>query len=183
MSTRMPVRILTAMPNDANPDGDIFGGWLMSQMDLAAGAICKRRAGGRVVTVAVEGFKFLAPVHIGDEVVIYAEIVKTGTTSLTSKVCTYTRDGCTGDETKVCEAVYVFVHVGADLKPTPIPQDEVSEAVGLNGEMTEIARKAYQFIRSGGNDGTGRPMTHPAQEALVAEVGRLIGYLIDEAKN
>ena len=82
---RMPVRILTAMPTDLNPEGDVFGGWLMSHMDLAAGAICKRRAGGRVVTVAVEGFKFLAPVELGDEVVIYADIVKIGRSSITIK--------------------------------------------------------------------------------------------------
>lgn len=120
---RMPIRILTAMPTDANPDGDVFGGWLMSQMDLAAGAICKRRAGGRVVTVAVEGFKFLAPVNVGDEVVIYADIIKTGTSSITAKVCTYAKNGCTGDETKVCEAVYVFVHIGNDKRPKPLPAE------------------------------------------------------------
>jgi acyl-CoA thioesterase YciA len=109
------------MPHDANPDGDVFGGWLMSQMDLAAGAICKRRAGGRVVTVAVEGFKFLAPVLVGDEVVIYADILKTGTSSLTTKVCTYAKNGCTGIETKVCEAVYVFVHIDENKRPKPLP--------------------------------------------------------------
>ena len=119
--TRQPVRILTAMPTDTNPDGDIFGGWLMSHMDLAAGALCKRRAGGRVVTVAVEGFKFLAPVKVGDEVVIYVDITKTGTSSMHCKVCTYAMAGCTGEETKVCEAVYVFVYIDKDGKPTPLP--------------------------------------------------------------
>lgn len=113
----MPTRILTAMPSDANPDGDIFGGWLMSQMDLAAGAVAKRRAGGRVVTVAVEGFKFIAPVHIGDEVIIYCDIAKTGTTSITMKVCTYAKDGCTGEETKVCDATFIFVHIGDGKTP------------------------------------------------------------------
>jgi acyl-CoA thioesterase YciA len=118
---RHPVRILTAMPTDANTDGDIFGGWLMSHMDLAAGALCKRRAQGRVVTVAVEGFKFLAPVKIGDEVVIYGDIIRTGSSSMTCKVCTYAMAGCTGEETKVCEAIYVFVHIGDDLLPKKIP--------------------------------------------------------------
>lgn len=118
---RMPVRILTAMPNDTNPDGDIFGGWLMSQMDLAAGAVTKRRAGGRTVTVAVEGFKFLAPVHVGDEVVIYADIKKEGTSSMHVMVCTYAREGCTGVDTKVCEANYIFVHIGDDGRPKAIP--------------------------------------------------------------
>lgn len=118
---RRPVRILTAMPADTNPDGDIFGGWLMANMDLAAAAVSKRRAGGRTVTVAVEGFKFLAPVHVGDEVVIYADIEKTGSSSMHVKVCTYAHAGCTGVETKVCEAVYVFVHIGDDGKSKAIP--------------------------------------------------------------
>ena len=118
---RKPVRILTAMPSDTNPDGDIFGGWLMSQMDLAAGAVTKRRAGGRTVTVAVEGFKFLAPVKVGDEVVIYADIKREGTTSMSVMVCTYALAGCTGVETKVCEAMYVFVHIGDDGRPLSLP--------------------------------------------------------------
>lgn len=119
---RMPVRILTAMPGDTNPDGDIFGGWLMSQMDLAAAAITKRRAGGRTVTVAVEGFKFMAPVKVGDEVVIYADIVQTGRSSMHTKVCTYARGGCTGEETKVCEAIYVFVHIDENGKSKALPE-------------------------------------------------------------
>jgi acyl-CoA thioesterase YciA len=118
---RKPVRILTAMPSDTNPDGDIFGGWLLGQMDLAAGAVTKRRAGGRTVTVAVEGFKFMAPVKVGDEVVIYADIKREGTTSMSVMVCTYALAGCTGVETKVCEAMYVFVHIGDDGRPLPLP--------------------------------------------------------------
>jgi len=120
--TRQPVRILTAMPADTNPDGDIFGGWLLGHLDLAASAVCKRRAEGRVVTVAVEGFKFLAPVKVGDEVVIYADIIKTGRSSMTTKVCAYAMAGCTGIETKVCEAVYVFVHIGDDGHAKAIPR-------------------------------------------------------------
>ncbi len=117
------MRILTAMPTDTNPDGDVFGGWLMSQMDLAAGAVTRRRANGRTVTVAVEGFKFLAPVKIGDEVIIYADIVKTGTSSMQTKVCTYARRNCTGIETKVCEAMYIFVHIGEDGRPVALPAE------------------------------------------------------------
>ena len=120
---RKAVRILTAMPGDTNPDGDIFGGWLMSQMDLAAAAITKRRAGGRTVTVAVEGFKFLAPVKVGDEVVIYGDIVKTGRTSMHAKICTYALAGCTGEETKVCEATYIFVHIDETGQPKALPND------------------------------------------------------------
>jgi acyl-CoA thioesterase YciA len=119
---RMPVRILTAMPADTNPHGDIFGGWLMSQMDLAAGAVAARRAdGGRCVTVAVEGFKFLAPVKVGDEVIIYVDIEREGTSSITMKVCTYSKTSCAGAPVKVCEAVYIFVHIGENGRPVPLP--------------------------------------------------------------
>ena len=118
---RRPVRIFTAMPAHTNPDGDIFGGKIMAEMDLAAGAVSKRRAGGRTVTVAVEGFKFLAPVHVGDEVVIYADIKKEGTSSMHVMVCTYALAGCTGEETKVCEANYIFVHIDEHGKPKAIP--------------------------------------------------------------
>ena len=110
------------MPTDTNPDGDIFGGWLMAQNDLAALAVCKRRCnGGRVATVAVEGFKFLAPVKVGDEVVMYADIVKTGRTSMSVKVCTYAMDGMVGTEAKVCEAIYIFVHIDENRKPKELP--------------------------------------------------------------
>jgi len=122
-SERRPVRILTAMPSDTNPDGDIFGGWLMSQMDLAAAAVTKRRAGGRTVTVAVEGFKFMAPVKVGDEVVIYADIKQTGRSSMHCMVCTYALAGCTGVATKVCEAMYVFVHIDENGKSKRLPEE------------------------------------------------------------
>lgn len=95
----------------------------MSEMDLAAGAVTKRRAGGRTVTVAVEGFKFLAPVKVGDEVVIYADIKKEGSSSMHVMVCTYALAGCTGQETKVCEAMYVFVHIGDDGRPVALPNE------------------------------------------------------------
>src|SRR5437879_13500117 len=72
-----------AMPADANPHGDIFGGWLLSQMDLAGGTVATRRAKGRVVTVAITAMTFHRPVFVGDEVSCYAEIIKTGTPSIT----------------------------------------------------------------------------------------------------
>ena len=93
----------------------------MSEMDLAAGAVTKRRAGGRTVTVAVEGFKFINPVKVGDEVVIYADIKREGTSSMSVMVCTYASAGCTGVEVKVCEAMYIFVHVGPDGRPKTLP--------------------------------------------------------------
>jgi acyl-CoA thioesterase YciA len=119
---RMPTRILTAMPTDTNPDGDVFGGWLMAQMDLAAGAVASRRAEGRTVTIAVEGMQFLSPVFVGDEVTIYANIEKEGRTSMTIKVCCYARRGHTEEREKVTEGVFTFVKIGKDRRPKPIPQ-------------------------------------------------------------
>ena len=79
------VRVM-AMPADANPNGDIFGGWLLSQMDLAGGSLAARRARGRCATVAVDGMVFHEPVFVGDEVSCYGELVKTGRTSMTIRI-------------------------------------------------------------------------------------------------
>lgn len=118
---RMPTRVLTAMPSDANPDGDIFGGWLMSQMDLAAGAVSAQRAAGRTVTIAVDAMQFLSPVFVGDEVRIYADIQSVGNTSMKVKVCAYARRGHTVEIDKVTEAVFTFVKIGKDRRPKSIP--------------------------------------------------------------
>jgi acyl-CoA thioesterase YciA len=119
---RMPTRVLTAMPADANPDGDIFGGWLMSQMDLSAGAVASRRAQGRTVTIAVDAMQFLSPVFVGDEVSIFADIIKIGNTSMKIKVCAYARRGHSEEMDKVTEAVFTFVRIGKDRRPKTIPQ-------------------------------------------------------------
>ena len=118
---RMPTLIVTAMPSDTNPDGDIFGGFVFSQMDLAAGSVSAECAQGRTVTIAVEGFKFISPVFVGDKIIIYADIVKTGTTSITVKVCAYAKRGHTTFEEKVTEALFTFVKIGLDRKPKPLP--------------------------------------------------------------
>ena len=80
-----------AMPADANPNGDIFGGWVLAQMDLAGGVVAARRAGGRFVTVAVEAMRFHAPIAVGDLVTCYARVVKSGRTSITVAVETWAR--------------------------------------------------------------------------------------------
>ena len=120
-SPRMPVSIFIAMPSDTNPDGDVFGGIIFSQMDLAAGSVASKRAQGRTVTIAVDGFKFLSPVFVGDKVIIYADITKTGTTSITIKVCAYAERGHTEYQEKVTEAVFTFVKIGLDRRPKPLP--------------------------------------------------------------
>ena len=111
-----------AMPADTNPAGDIFGGWLMAQMDLAAGNAATRRARGRCATVAVEAMTFLSPVSVGDEVSLYAEVVSVGRTSLRIAVEAWRRVRA-GDETnQVTRAVFTFVAIGPDRRPRPIPE-------------------------------------------------------------
>ena len=117
-----PVIRTVAMPADTNPAGDIFGGWLMAQMDLAAGNAATRRARGRCATIAVEAMTFLSPVSVGDEVSLYAEVVSVGRTSLRIAVEAWRRVRA-GDETnQVTRAVFTFVAIGSDRRPRPIPE-------------------------------------------------------------
>ncbi len=110
-----------AMPADTNPAGDIFGGWLMAQMDLAAGNAATRRARGRCATVAVEAMTFLSPVSVGDEVSLYTEVVSVGRTSLRIAVEAWRRVRA-GDETnQVTRAVFTFVAIDAERRPRPLP--------------------------------------------------------------
>jgi acyl-CoA thioesterase YciA len=117
----------TAMPADTNPAGHIFGGWLMSQMDLAGAIHAAIRAEGTVATVAVDGFKFHAPVHVGDEVSCYTQLIRTGNTSLSVKVEAWVRRAGSAVPTRVTSAIYHFVAVGADYRPRQLPQE--SEAM------------------------------------------------------
>jgi acyl-CoA thioesterase YciA len=112
-----------AMPADANPHGDIFGGWLLSQMDLAGGAAARRRAKGRTATVAITAMSFHRPVFVGDEVTCYAQIVRVGTTSITVKVESWVRRG-TGDENiAVTEGIFTYVAMDSDRRPRPVPPE------------------------------------------------------------
>ena len=112
-----------AMPADANPYGDIFGGWLLSQMDLAGGAAASRRAKGRAVTVAITSMTFHRPVFIGDEVTCYAEIIKVGRTSITVKVESWVRRGIGEEQIAVTEGIFTYVAVGEDRRPCPVPPE------------------------------------------------------------
>lgn len=109
-----------AMPADTNPNGDIFGGWVLSQMDMAGGMIATRRANGRVATVAIATMSFHQPVFVGDEVSCYGEISKIGNTSITIKIESWVRRGRGGDELKVTEGVFTFVAIGEDRKPRKV---------------------------------------------------------------
>jgi acyl-CoA thioesterase YciA len=110
-----------AMPADANPAGDVFGGWLMAQMDLAASAVATRRAKGRCATVAVDAMSFLAPVAIGDEVSLYARLLSTGKSSMRVAVEAWRRHRDEEEVKKVTEAIFTHVAIDKDRKARPLP--------------------------------------------------------------
>ena len=113
-----------AMPADTNPAGDIFGGWLMAQMDLAAGNVATRRAQGRCVTVAVAEMIFITPVHVGDEVSLYARLIESGRSSMRIAVEAWRRHRDSDDIGKVTEAVFTCVAIDGERRPRPLPVQE-----------------------------------------------------------
>jgi len=116
----VPVIRTIAMPADTNPSGDIFGGWLMSQMDLAAGNMAGRVSRGRGATVAVEAMQFLRPVKVGDEVTLYATLVKVGRTSMRIHVDAWARPRYSEKAHKVTDADFVFVALDDQGSPRPV---------------------------------------------------------------
>ena len=121
---REPTLRVVPMPADANQHGDIFGGWVMSQVDIAGGVVAARRARGRVATVAVNSFVFKEPVMIGDVVSFYARISRVGRTSIAIDVEVYAQRN-PGDVicVKVTEASLTYVAVGADRRPRQLPPE------------------------------------------------------------
>lgn len=117
-----PTLRVVPMPADANSTGDIFGGWVMSQVDIAGSIPAIRRARGRVATVAVNSFVFRQAVMIGDIVSLYAEVVKVGRTSITVSVEVYAQRNPVKEEcVKVTEATLTYVAVDAERRPRPVP--------------------------------------------------------------
>ena len=112
-----------AMPGDANAAGDIFGGWVMAQMDLASGIRAAERARGRVVTAAVKEMAFELPVKIGDTLNIYTDVTKVGRTSITHSVEAWAQRYLTGTLDKVTAATFIMVALDAEGHPTPVPAD------------------------------------------------------------
>lgn len=129
---REPAIRITAMPADANPAGDIFGGWLMAHMDMAAGIVATRRCKGRAATVAVEAMKLLQPVRDGDEVSVYADLVQTGRTSMIIDVEAWRRDRTGSERTRVTQARFIFVAIDGDRRQRPIPPLEDEEGSDQN---------------------------------------------------
>lgn len=120
-----PALRVIPMPGDTNASGDIFGGWIMSQTDLAGSVVASRRAEGRVATVAVKAFSFKKPVQVGDLVSFYATVVDIGRTSLTVDVQVYAERGwrsgnAFGECVKVTEAVLTYVAIDTDGRPRPV---------------------------------------------------------------
>ena len=113
-----------AMPGDANPNGDIFGGWLLAQMDLAGGSVASQRAQGRVATVAVTGMSFELPVFTGDEVSCYAEIVKIGRSSLTVRIESWVRRHLSDERVRVTEGTFTYVPIDGSRRPRRVPSEE-----------------------------------------------------------
>ena len=109
------------MPSDANANGDIFGGWVLSQMDIAGGVLASKRSNGRVVTVAIDAMRFHKPIAIGDVVSLYAEIVKTGNTSISVHIETWARARSRKTEVMVTEGLYVYVAIDSNGKPRQLP--------------------------------------------------------------
>ena len=120
---RLTIRVL-AMPADTNPAGDIFGGWVVSQMDIAAGICASQRAQARTVTAAIDGMSFIRPVQVGDILGVYTHIESVGNTSLTINVEAWVRRSRIGSREKVTEGKFTFVALGDDGKPMPVPPED-----------------------------------------------------------
>lgn len=117
----LTLRIL-AMPKDVNVNGDIFGGWVLSQMDIAAGIVAGARAHGRVTTVALDAMKFIRPVKVGNVLCVYAQVVRIGRTSMGIEVEAWVLRGREGARQKVTEALFTFVAIDEAGKPRPVPE-------------------------------------------------------------
>lgn len=109
-----------AMPRDTNASGAIFGGWTVSQMDLAGGTFVAQRANGRVVTVSIDAMRFLRPISVGDEVSCYCSLHEEGESSLAVKIETWVRDRTGGNPEKVTEGVFTYVALDEAGKPRPL---------------------------------------------------------------
>jgi len=123
LDRKLAIRVI-AMPADTNPSGDIFGGWLMSQVDLAAGVVAGQRARGRAVTVAVKSFEFKQPVFVGDLVTFYGLVTHVGNTSITVEVEAFAQRSTTEDDgIKVTAAELTFVAVDDRGRPRKVPPE------------------------------------------------------------
>ena len=110
-----------AMPSDVNVNGDIFGGWVLSQMDIAAGILSRERSRGRSATIAVDAMKFIRPVSVGDVLCVYTQLKRVGRTSMAIDVEAWVNRGVIGAREKVTEAIFTFVAIDENGRPRPVP--------------------------------------------------------------
>lgn len=112
-----------AMPDNTNPAGDIFGGWVLSQMDIAGGLIAKKLSKGRTVTIAVESMTFHKPIFVGDTVCCHVEVIKVGKTSIKTKIQTWVLRQYADDREKVTEGIFTYVAVNSDRTPRLVNEE------------------------------------------------------------
>ena len=127
MTDRIPLIRVTAMPADTNPYGGVFGGWLMSQMALAAGSLASRHSGGKAVVVAADALKFTGAPKVGDEISVFAELVKQGRTSMRIAVEAVARERDGEGEFAVASGEFTFVALDSNDRPrnlAPLPLRE-----------------------------------------------------------
>ncbi|MEM9027998.1 MAG: acyl-CoA thioesterase [Pseudomonadota bacterium] len=110
-----------AMPADANPSGDIFGGWVLSQMDIAGGIAAGQRSQGRVATVAIDAMSFIRPVYVGDILCVYTDVERVGRTSMTIHLEAWALRKRIGERVKVTDGRFTFVAIDDDGRPREIP--------------------------------------------------------------
>ncbi len=124
---RVPILRVVPAPADINANGHIFGGWVLSQMDIAAGIVASRRARGPVATVAIEAMNFLAPIHLRDLISVFAQVGRVGKTSMAVKIEVVAHRDLGATEVKVTEGVFTFVALDADNRPRPVdPPDQIA---------------------------------------------------------
>ena len=120
VDTHNPILRVVPAPSDINANGHIFGGWVLSQMDIAAGIVASRRARGAVATVAIDQMEFIAPIHLRDLISVYAEVIRVGRTSMAIRIeVVATRDSGT-TEVKVTEGVFTFVALDENARPRAV---------------------------------------------------------------
>lgn len=124
---RVPILRVVPAPADINANGHIFGGWVLSQMDIAAGIVASRRARGPVATVAIDAMKFLAPIHLRDLISVFAKVDRVGRTSMHVKIEVIAHRDLGATEVKVTEGVFTFVALDADNRPRLVdPPDQIA---------------------------------------------------------
>ena len=119
---REPILRVMPGPTDINANGHIFGGWVLSQMDIAAGIVASQRSHGPVATIAIEAMKFIAPIHLRDLISVYAHVERVGRTSMGVKIEVIAHRDLGQTEVKVTEGLFTFVALDEDNRPRPIEQ-------------------------------------------------------------